>query len=489
VSGTTQTPVRPEDPAEAPGEGTPAQRSFDRKVTAVTLLCLVALLLRVAVYAMKPLANADTWFHLRIGHELWGPWSLAHPGTLTRFATADWVPTQWATEMLVAKVEDWFGLPGVAWLFGAFYLAFVLVLYGACRRRADLLVATMATGAALISAAGVLSVRPQVLSLILFVVTGMVWQRAVEAGRVPWLLVPLTWVWACVHGLWSAGVVLGVVVAAGALLDAPRGARPWRLLSIPLLSVVAAAVTPVGPRLLASQLTVSARTGFISEWLPTSFRTPPAIAFAAMAGVLVLLWAHRGKIAWTPLLLLLLACGWAALVTRMLAFSAVLVAPLLAAELAAFRNRPVTAAQVRAERRTVTVAVVVLLGLMAVAVPRTATAPAGVPDRFAPRLAELPQGSAVLVEDAVGSWIEYRFPGLDPTIDGMFDAYTLDYLHRFQAVPPVAAGWASFVRQAHPQAAVLVRGSALEAAMRNRLGWRAVSRDAGWVYLVPGRAS
>jgi hypothetical protein len=62
----------------------------------------------------RPLTNTDTYFHLRFGHEFLHGWSLRHPGSVSTFATADWVPTQWLSEIVMAKTEDWFGLPGVA---------------------------------------------------------------------------------------------------------------------------------------------------------------------------------------------------------------------------------------------------------------------------------------------------------------------------------------------------------------------------------------
>ena len=45
--------------------------------------------------AALPLDNNDTYFHLRFGHEfLSGAWSIRDPGSVSSFATADWVPTQ-----------------------------------------------------------------------------------------------------------------------------------------------------------------------------------------------------------------------------------------------------------------------------------------------------------------------------------------------------------------------------------------------------------
>ena len=50
------------------------------------------------------------------------------------FATAHWVPTQWLPEIVMAKVEDWFGLAGVAWLSGLQILALAATLYLVSRR-------------------------------------------------------------------------------------------------------------------------------------------------------------------------------------------------------------------------------------------------------------------------------------------------------------------------------------------------------------------
>ena len=142
----THVPVTEIPNASAPARPEP-DSGFSRLAERITQAALIVLMLRLAMHAVSPLANPDTFFHLRIGHELWGRWSLASPGSMTRFADRPWAPTQWSTEMLMAKVQDWCGLAGVAWLFGACYLALLLAVYFLCRRRADPLVAAVVTGA------------------------------------------------------------------------------------------------------------------------------------------------------------------------------------------------------------------------------------------------------------------------------------------------------------------------------------------------------
>ncbi len=471
--------------AEPAGQPNPVRRVLDHAPLAVLLL----LMLLVTEIASRPLSNGDTWFHLRVGRALWGPWSLSDPGQPTRFATSSWVPTQWSTEMLMAKVDDWFGLPGVAWMYGVVYLAFLLAVYVVCRRGSGPLAAAVAAGSTLFAASTTMSARPQVVSLVLLAVTVGAWLATERDGRPRWWLVPMTWVWATAHGLWSMGVLLSLVCWLGLVLDGrARGRRAWRLLAVPVASLVAALLTPVGPRLVTSQLAVSERTPMIAEWGATSFRTLPALVTAVMVAVVLVLWLRGGRVAWTPLLVLGLACGWALLVTRLVAPAAVVVAPLLARAVSdayarTGRRRPT----LPGERPAVAVAAAGCLVGLALAVPHTAAVAAGVPTGFGSRLAALPSGSAVLVQDSTGAWVEWRFPGLNPVIDGLLDAYPVGYIRDFDAFRHAEPGWQRFVSGSGAHVGVLLRGSPATTALEEVLHWRPVQADGPWVYLVaPG---
>ena len=454
------------------------------------LLVLMLVMGLLAEVAAQPLSNGDTWFHLRLGHEFWGGWSLAHPRALTTFATSPWVPTQWSTEMVMAKAEDWLGLPGVAWMYGALYLIFLATVYLTSRLRGGGWSATLGTVLVTFAAASTLSARPQVISLILLSVTMAAWLRTERDLRLRWWLVPMTWAWATAHGMWSQGVLLSGVFWLGLVLDGKaRGRDAVRLLSVPVLSFVAALLTPVGPGLVLSQFAVSTRSSMIAEWGPTSFRTVPAIAAAVLVALLVVLWARRGSASWTAVLLALLACGWILYVSRLVPLGAIVLAPLVAEALHRERHPCESPQRVGAlERGVVWGAVAACLVGLAVAVPHTSTEAAGVPTRFQSRLAVLPKGTPVLVEDGTGAWIEWRFPTLNPVIDGMLDAYPVHYIKRFMHFRAVKPGWRSFVRDSDAHVAVLTKGSALSAGMQDQLHWRPVQREGEWVYLeAPSR--
>src|SRR5690242_5581095 len=89
-----------------------------RTRTVLAGLVVVGILVSLVANCARTLTNTDTYFHLRFGQEFLHGWSLRHPGSVSTFATSDWVPTQWLSEVVMARTEDWFGLSGVAWLSG-----------------------------------------------------------------------------------------------------------------------------------------------------------------------------------------------------------------------------------------------------------------------------------------------------------------------------------------------------------------------------------
>ena len=68
----------------------------------VPLLGIGALMLGFGWEQRVPSADADLWFHLRLGDEFLNGWSVRHPGHLGVFDSAEWTPTQWLTQVAMA---------------------------------------------------------------------------------------------------------------------------------------------------------------------------------------------------------------------------------------------------------------------------------------------------------------------------------------------------------------------------------------------------
>ena len=278
--------------------------------TTFSVVLVGGIVVRLVQLASQPLDNLDTYFHLRFGHEfLSGAWSVRDPGSVTSLATADWVPTQWLTEVVMAQTEDWFGLAGVAWLSGLLFVSLALVVYWACRRQSEPAVAALLVALTLIACTSGMSMRPQLISYLLVVVTTAAWQRARDTGRAPWVLVAVTWVWTMCHGMWPVGIVIGVVAVVGLALD--RGLPPRtlaRMAAVPLLSAAASLVSPVGPGLFPAVLRVGSRAKYFYEWDPPDYTKPWVATLAVILALVVVPRLRRAeRVPWFDVLLLGLA--------------------------------------------------------------------------------------------------------------------------------------------------------------------------------------
>jgi hypothetical protein len=383
-------------------------------------------------------------------------------------------------------VEQLFGLDGVAWLAGAGVVALGLAVFLACRREADVLPAALATGIALVGASGSLTARPQLASFVLISVVLANWLRTEQDLRPRWWLVPLSWLWACTHGLWFVGVVIGLAVVAGLWLERRATRRQLgRLLAIPVLSVVAAALTPVGPKLILAPLGTSAMAPFVSEHQPPDFGDLSVAATALMLGLVVLTWARKGFVPWSRLLVLVVAAGWTVLMERTVAIGAIMAAPLLAS---AAQNwlamREVDRASV-GERRLLGFGLLACVVALAVAVPslpdRGRILP---PHQLDATLASLPNGTVLYNAYELGGWLEWQHRNVAPVVDGMTRAYHVEHVAGVVNAYRLGKGWHKFVRETEAEYALLKVNSPLALELENHMDWEQVGVDDNAGYLM-----
>ncbi len=100
-----------------------------------------------------------------------------------------------------------------------------LAFYASCRSQGRIVLSAIATVLALLGAAASLTPRPQLVSIALSAVVTAAWLSSARDGRARWWLIPLTWVWACSHGMWFVSPLVGGAVVLG-LLHRPRSRPP-----------------------------------------------------------------------------------------------------------------------------------------------------------------------------------------------------------------------------------------------------------------------
>jgi hypothetical protein len=444
---------------------------------------MVSVVGALAFWASKPIVDPDTWWHLRLGDEFRGAWSLAEPGALTTFATRPWFATQWTLELLASWTEQALGLAGVAWLAGVGVVLLGIAVYVNCRQRSGVAAASLATSLCLVGTSLSLAPRPQLASLCLAAVATAAWLRTMEDLRPRWWLVLVSWLWACTHGMWFVGVAIGVVVVLGLILDGRLSRSDGvRLSLIPIASVAAAAVTPVGPKLILAPLATSAMAEFVGEWQAPDFtELVPALVVVNIA-IVVVTWARGPAASWSEILLLAFATGWVLLSYRTIALGAVIAAPLVAGSIQSWL--PVNRLRVpRWEALAGTTAAMSMVLGLALSAPHRGHPPLEQMYRMNAALGSLPPGTVVFNEYTLGGWLEWRHRNVVPTVDGMTDAYEVDHVSAYSNATRLGPGWRDFIDATEANYALLDAGSPLAAALEEHDEWRELVRESGYLLL------
>jgi hypothetical protein len=456
-------------------------------------ILLGGLLLVVVRTVAAPLTNMDTFFHLRFGHEfLHGHWSLWHPGSVNTFATAHWLPTQWLPEVVMAQVEDWFGLAGVAWLSGLQQIGLICALYFVSRRWADARIVALLLLPTVAAMSLGLSMRPQVLSYILVAVTIGAWLRTHEDGVLRWWLVPLTWLWAMLHGMWPIGVALGAVAVVGLALDRRTDARGLvRAALVPAASALAAALTPLGPALYGAVLGVGDRAHFFSEWNSPDFTAVPAVfMLGILLAICAVLFLRAPRRSWTDLLYFLVAGGCAVWSYRTVPIAAAVLMPLMARAATSLHTGSHHVDHVphhqagRSEVARVLGGCVAALAVLAVLVPQTSENPTRQPAWVDPTLSALQPGTKVVSDWTYSAYLMWKHPQLDLLMNGYGDTFTIPELQSQEDIIGLDSGWDQELRDTHCLIAVLEPTSRLAYALEHQEGWRVVHRSAALEMLV-----
>ena len=440
----------------------------------------------LALYALKPLGpikDPDAFWHVVAGEHLWqtGQFVLNDPfGAATEKV---WILNQWLPEVLMHGAHTAYGLSGVAWLLCLASFLVGLSVYAACRRRSSALVAALVLAVTFVALTGSLSPRPQLVTFALAAVTTSTWLRTRDDGRPRWWLVPLTWLWACSHGMWFIGPVIGGVVVVGMLLERRVTLRQAaRLALVAVLSVAVAVLTPVGPRLFTSPFQVSGVTAMISEWQPPGLTDPGLVAALLLIAVVVVDQVVRSRGEWTVALLTVLALVLAVTWSRTTGLAAVVLAPLAALAIQRFSRQEVTE-RPRRERVAVLVSGAVSLALAGALAPAAAASPGIGPNGLDAALTRLPAGTVVCNDQTDGGWMMLRHPARRPTMDTRVELYTVERIRAYLGFVAAEPGWQTYPARVGCTYAALPADAAVVPAMRATGDWELVEQAGGYVLL------
>jgi hypothetical protein len=288
--------------------------------------------------------------------------------------------------------------------------------------------------------------------------------------------------------MWFVGVVISSCTLVGMAMERSIAWRQiGKLALIPLLSIVAAACTPLGPALFLAPLHVGDYTKYVTEWLPPSIREYNAAVAVLMAATCAVLWARGSRrVPWPRLALWATALGWTLLYARTVAVGAVMLGPLLAVTLAA--HVPKRAIPRKLEMVGLSVSLLATAVVALAVAPSAASQPGRVPNSFAARLGALPAGTVVYNDYELGGWLLLSHRQTSPVIDPRTEVFDVAYVDRYMASVLAAPGWRTTVASSGASVAILPTSSALAGELVHE-GWRDIQREKGYSYLTrpPGR--
>lgn len=457
-----------------------------------TLLTAVALAL--TALATRPISDPSPWLHLKVGEFLLHGHRFGSPDPFAPFTVTTYQPTQWLPSVLSAVLYDHLGPASVSWVRAAGISCFLLALVWASRQVSR---PSVALGAALLALAGSwpsLTERPQLLGFVMVVVTVAAWWRTAHDGRARWWLVPFTWLAACVHGVWAMGLGLGFMIVVGLVLQGlftPRQRN--RLIMLLAACLVAAAVTPLGPRLVLSPFTVGGNARqFVSEWMASSARTPSVALTLVVLTCVVAMWVRREQrppvwqlLLWVTAVLLVLV------MQRTVAIGAIVAALLLAETTEAFVTASVAGSGGSAARRrpwryepwvlggATALAVVLAMPLAAL----RGDAPRGVPTQLLSKLQALPAGTRVISDGDLSGWLMFEAPQVRPVFDIRVEVYSPTHIRGFIDALAAKPGWAAYLSRTQTRAAIIKADAPLVSAVADQWHWHSAGSDAGYVLL------
>lgn len=430
-------------------------------MTLVRLWAFLAVALPVLASLIANLPTVDLAYHVRAGGLAIDGGAIPTTDSFTFTAAGQaWLNQQWGAQVALAAAHRLAGWTGLVLLRAALVgLTFGLVFLAARQRGATVRVAAGLTLGAFVLSAVTLGLRPQLFGMALFALTLLLVVGRRSSPLRIWLVVPVVLLWANVHGSFFLGIGLLGLAWLEDLHD--RVAAPHRALAVAVAAAAASLLNPFGIGVWQYATGISTNplvTGRITEWQPTSLRSPEGLAFYASALLVAALLARRARpTPWPALLWLAAFFGIAAFAVRGLAWwplvAAVVVAGLLAGPAASPASEAGLRGRDRPRRVNLAVAgaiVVAGIGLLPAwrPVDPDLGAPAGVVGTAPPGITAalrgiVEPGDRLFNPQPWGSWFELALPGTPVFVDSRIELFPPAVWDGYDAVTDGLDGWAA----------------------------------------------
>ncbi len=497
------------------------QRLFVPSLADFVFIFLILWLFVIPEVGWQPLlADGDTGWHIRVGESILNtgtvpytdPFSFSKP-------EAPWYAWEWLSEIVLAVCHRAAGIKGVV-LFGGVMVAIfgVLLLRYLLWRGADTLIA-LAVVMLTVGAASVhFLARPHLFTFILLTIALWLIDRdRRNPSRAVWLLVPMTALWANLHGGFPVLFVCLGVVVAGSFLEGmwePEHRRAkwrlsWRYSLMGTACAAASLANPYGVELhrhILAYLRSDWIKQAVAEFQSPSFRAENVLQFEVLllvglmvAGSLLL----RRKV--VESLWILIWAHFALSSARHIPIFAIFAGPLIAVELTRWLRQWTAGARrgsvagilgqvsrdlAPAFRRTSLLPAAFVL-LLALSPPSLARWPADFPAADFPaalieRNADLIRSSRIFAKDEWADYLIYRYyPRQRVFMDGRSDFYGPEVGDRYMHLLWGRPDWREILAEYSFDAVLVPMDAPLASLLKASGEWDVVDHDDVAVLFVP----
>jgi hypothetical protein len=494
---------------QASAENTPISAS--QQAVFERLLLVITFLLIFIMAARTPL-DTDMWWHLSAGEEMLrsGRILMTDVFSFSR-AGAVWTNPYWLCDASMAALFRWQGYLGLGAAVALLASASMALVYRQCSGPAVLKAVALLLGSVVASV--VWSPRPQMVSLVLLALTGLLlYLYKWEGKKVLWAL-PLVFVlWGNTHAGYPLGLILIGTVIAGEILNhllasSAAAVLPWRKLLIlvgwGVLCGLAVLINPNGLRIwLLPFQTVDMRVlqQFIPEWASPDFHN---VLQQALLWLLLACFAAvgvSGRMMDGSDLVVLLGFAYLALVARRNYGPFALVAvPIFcrysaaafvswqarAPWLSRFMRPQVSPVRGQVFKKIINLGLVGLLGFVALVKLVSVTQPVLVdtylaqayPAQAVRWLKENQPPGRLMNEYNWGGYLQWALPGFPIFVDGRTDLFNDEMVGEWMNIIQAQPGWQKLLARYQVDLIMLEPGRPLLAQLE-AAGWKRLYADA-----------
>lgn len=431
------------------------------------------------------LNNGDTFFHIRVGGEIlsgnWKPWNMGHFNDMDH---AEWVSTQWLSQVTLAFIVKMWGVKTLAYLWPVVTILLLFSIYFILSKYSFPVFGLVLTALFFFTQSGWMSLRPQLFSYFFILLLTHVWMKAFRDKTIPWVTIPIMFIWPQLHGMWIAGLLNIFVLTFAWSLD-KRFKGVQKLWLVAVLSFIATLLNPSGIKLLLGAVSLSSRAtgGTWSEWAaPTYTDLAGATSFMVLAFA-VLLFAKGKSHSWFTSAVLLLALMWGLWSLRSMPLSFLMFSLLIVYLLEEEYGLVATTVNSRHKWGQLLVTGVVstvILSLLTIPTYSNRVAP----EWFRDSLNEIPKGEVILTTPGIGNFALYARPDVNVFIHGYLDSLTEGEAQRNADIINLREDWDKKLVKTGATIAYLEEGSQITYALEDK-GWTTTNRKMGIVRMIP----